>query len=204
MADAVGTPFTLSVNGLSIAGDRWGDGGTTLVLLHGGGQTRHSWDRTAAALAGRGYTVLTLDARGHGDTAWAPDGSYALVDFVGDLLGVLRTVDGPPPVLIGASLGGITSLCAVGENPGIASALALVDVVVDVEPKGIDQVTEFLSAHTDGFATLDVPPRRRAGRRRRSGTRARPTGSPGRHRTWPRNKPGGSPRRRRATCSPWG
>ncbi|MET9327330.1 alpha/beta hydrolase [Tsukamurella sp. NPDC003166] len=148
-------PFTVNAAGLTIAGDRWGEGGTTLVLLHGGGQTRHSWDRTAAALAARGHTVITLDARGHGDTAWAADGSYALADFVGDLLAVLDTLDGPPPVLIGASLGGITSLCAVGENPGIASALVLVDVVVDVEPKGIDRVTEFLSAHTDGFATLE-------------------------------------------------
>ncbi|QRY85561.1 alpha/beta fold hydrolase [Tsukamurella tyrosinosolvens] len=156
-------PFTVDAAGLTIAGDRWrgadsgsGSGsGTTLVLLHGGGQTRHSWDRTAAALAQRGYTVITLDARGHGDTAWAADGAYALGDFVGDLLGVLRTLDGPPPVLIGASLGGITSLCAVGENPGIASALVLVDVVVDAEKKGIERVTDFLAAHTDGFATLD-------------------------------------------------
>ncbi|NMD57927.1 MULTISPECIES: alpha/beta fold hydrolase [Tsukamurella] len=151
-------PFTVDADGLRIAGDRWrgGDGaGTTLVLLHGGGQTRHSWDRTAAALAERGYTVLTLDARGHGDTGWAADGAYALGDFVGDLVAVLRTLDGPPPVLIGASLGGITSLSAVGENPGIAAALVLVDVVVDAEKKGIERVTEFLAAHTDGFATLD-------------------------------------------------
>lgn len=158
-------PFTLDANGLSIAGDRWSaqrgtgagtDGpATTLVLLHGGGQTRHSWDRTAAALAARGYTVVTVDARGHGDTAWAADGAYALPDFVGDLLAVVGGLSGPPPVLIGASLGGITSLCAAGENPGVASALVLVDVVVDVEPKGIGRVTDFLEAHTDGFATLD-------------------------------------------------
>ncbi|WP_019201322.1 alpha/beta fold hydrolase [Tsukamurella sp. 1534] len=150
--------FTVDVNGMRIAGDEWSSGPTTgapILLLHGGGQTRHSWDRTAAALAQRGYTVLTLDARGHGDTAWAGDGGYALGDFVEDLLAVLGTLDGPPPVLIGASLGGITSLCAAGEHPGIASALVLVDVVVDAEQKGIERVTEFLSAHADGFATLD-------------------------------------------------
>ncbi len=157
-SDVSAAPFTVDAGGLTIAGDRWapsGGGARTLVLLHGGGQTRHSWDRTAAALVRRGYTVVTLDARGHGDTAWAADGSYALGDFVDDLLAVLGALDGAPPVLIGASLGGITSLCAVGENPGIASALVMVDVVVDVEPKGIDRVTDFLRAHTDGFATLD-------------------------------------------------
>ncbi|BDH55222.1 alpha/beta fold hydrolase [Tsukamurella sp. PLM1] len=149
--------FTVEVDGQTIAGDRWSTGtgaGAPIVLLHGGGQTRHSWDRTAADLAQRGRTVITLDARGHGDSAWAAGGGYALGDFVGDLLGLLGTLDGPP-VLIGASLGGITSLTAVGENPGIAAGLVLVDVVVDVEREGVKRVTDFLAAHTDGFATLD-------------------------------------------------
>ena len=59
------------------------------------------------------------------------------------------------PGVIGASLGGITSLCVVGENPGVASALVLVDVVVDVEPKGIERIKEFMTAHVDGFDSLD-------------------------------------------------
>lgn len=151
---AAAEPFTLDVGGLTIAGDRWDGTGTPILLMHGGGQTRHSWDRTAVELAGRGRTVVTLDARGHGDSAWAPDGDYELGGFTTDLVGVIGTLDAPP-ILIGASLGGITGLCVAGENPGIAAALVMVDVVVDVEPQGIARIKSFMGAHTGGFASLD-------------------------------------------------
>lgn len=159
MMDTSAQNLSVDINGLRICGNRW-DGGRSsghvspLVLLHGGGQTRHSWDRSAAALAQRGYEVYSLDLRGHGDSDWAPDKNYALGAFVGDLTGFLKTIDAKP-ILIGASLGGITSLCAVGEHPGIATALVLVDVVVDVEPAGIDRIKKFMTDHVDGFATLE-------------------------------------------------
>ncbi|MFW0793535.1 alpha/beta hydrolase [Gordonia sp. CPCC 205515] len=151
--------INLDINGLHICGDRWGgdpssDHASPIVLLHGGGQTRHSWDRSASALANRGYDVYTLDARGHGDSDWAPDKDYAIGAFVGDLVEFVKTLD-VAPILVGASLGGITSLCTVGEHPGIATALVLVDVVVDVEPAGIDRIKKFMTNHVDGFATLD-------------------------------------------------
>jgi pimeloyl-ACP methyl ester carboxylesterase len=125
-----------------------------VVLLHGGGQTRHSWDRTAARLATIGSTAVTLDARGHGDSDWHPDQHYLIDGFVADLLTFVATLD-RPPVLIGASLGGITALMAAGEHPGIARGLVLVDVVVSVERAGVARIKDFLTAHHDGFASLE-------------------------------------------------
>lgn len=159
MAATTEESFVAEINGLHLHGDRWpGDSGAghndPLVLLHGGGQTRHSWDRSAAALSGRGYEVYTLDLRGHGDTSWAPDKDYSMDAFAADLVGFLGTIDSTP-ILIGASLGGITSLCVAGEHPGVASALVMVDVVVDVEPEGIERIQKFMTDHVDGFATLD-------------------------------------------------
>lgn len=148
--------ITVDVDGMHLVGDRRRTASTTgspIVLLHGGGQTRHSWDRSADALAARGRDVYTFDLRGHGDSSWAHDG-YGIGGFVTDLRGVLLTLDAPP-VLIGASLGGITSLCVTGEQPGSVSALVMVDVVVDVEPAGIDRIKAFMSGHIDGFDTLD-------------------------------------------------
>lgn len=147
--------FHFDGDGVQIAGDRWpGDGpGQVVVLLHGGGQTRHSWDRTAERLAAQGSTVLTLDARGHGDSDWAPDRGYSIDDFVGDLLTFVATLD-QAPVLVGASLGGITSLVAAGEHPGLARGLVLVDVVVSIEREGVNRIRAFLTAHHDGFASL--------------------------------------------------
>ena len=159
MTDTAPQPFSVSAADVTLRGDHWPPGpnpsaGAPALLLHGGGQTRHSWDRTAVALAARGREVYTLDARGHGDSAWAPDGEYGLEAFVADLRGALASLPARP-VIIGASLGGITGLCTVGEDPAAAAALVMVDVVVNVEQKGIDRIKAFMTGHVDGFDTLD-------------------------------------------------
>jgi pimeloyl-ACP methyl ester carboxylesterase len=142
--------------GVRLAGERWeGDEQhAVVVLLHGGGQTRHSWKRTAERLAASGRTAVLLDARGHGDSDWHPAHDYALDGFVGDLIGYVVTLE-RPPVLVGASLGGITALIAAGEHPGLARGLVLVDVVVRVELKGVARIRDFMAATPEGFASLE-------------------------------------------------
>ena len=83
-----------------------------------------------------------------------PGPGLPIDDFVGDLLALVATLD-RPPVLVGASLGGIAALVASGEHPGLARGLVLVDVVVSVERAGVDRIREFLTAHHDGFASLE-------------------------------------------------
>jgi pimeloyl-ACP methyl ester carboxylesterase len=150
------TAVELAGAGVRLAGDRWpGEPGRPdVLLLHGGGQTRHSWDGTAARLTGAGWPVLSLDARGHGDSDWSPDGDYGLEPFAADLLAVIETLE-RPPVLVGASLGGMTSLVVAGEHPDAASGLVLVDIVVDAEPAGVERIRAFMSADPDGFARLE-------------------------------------------------
>jgi pimeloyl-ACP methyl ester carboxylesterase len=148
--------FQYQGDGVQITGDRWASGGLgeIVVLFHGGGQTRHSWDRTAERLAAAGATAVTLDARGHGDSDWHPGRDYSIDGFVGDLLAFVATLE-RTPVLVGASLGGITALVAAGEHPGLARGLVLVDVVVAVERAGVERIRTFLTAHHDGFASLE-------------------------------------------------
>ena len=143
--------------GVRLAGDRWagGDKGSVVLLLHGSGQTRHSWARTAERLAEGGRTAVVLDARGHGDSEWHPAQDYTLDGFLGDLIAFVRTLE-HPPVLVGASLGGITALVAAGENPGLARGLVLVDVVVRVQPEGVARIRDFMTADPDGFASLEA------------------------------------------------
>ena len=151
-------PETFFYDGSSVrlAGERWEgtEGGGVVLLLHGGGQTRHSWARTAERLAASGRTAVALDARGHGDSGWDPAGDYTLDGFVGDLVDYVSTLDGPP-VLVGASLGGIMALVAAGEHPSLARGLVLVDVVARVEPKGVARIRDFMRARPDGFASLE-------------------------------------------------
>jgi pimeloyl-ACP methyl ester carboxylesterase len=148
--------FAFEGAGVRLLGERWTaeDPRGIVVLLHGGGQTRHSWKRTAERLASAGWSAIAYDARGHGDSEWHPAQDYTLDGFVADLVALVETLE-ESPVLVGASLGGTTSLVAAGEHPGLARALVLIDVVVQVEPSGVARILDFLTAHRDGFASLD-------------------------------------------------
>jgi len=143
-------------DGLQLAADVVGHpDNPPAVLLHGGGQTRFSWGDTARGLANHGFHVVSLDLRGHGDSGWSPDGVYSIDHYVGDLRAVCATL-GRPAALIGASLGGLTSLLAVGEGSApIASALILVDVAPRINPAGSENILRFMQSAPEGFASLD-------------------------------------------------
>ncbi len=144
--------------GLRLAADVGGPGdGPTVVLLHGGGQTRHSWSGTWRVLVDAGWRAWSVDLRGHGDSDWSDDGDYSLDAFAGDILAVTRAMP-RPPILVGASLGGLASLVAVGESEvqgATARALVLVDVAHQVEQQGRERIGAFMTGHIDGFASLE-------------------------------------------------
>ena len=141
--------------GVKLAGDAVGrDGDPPVVLLHGGGQTRHAWGLTARALAGAGHYVVALDHRGHGDSEWPADGDYHLTTFAGDVVAVVAQL-GAPPVLVGASLGGLAGLIAEGERGPLLRALVLVDVGPRLEMAGVRRVLSFMETGLDGFASLE-------------------------------------------------
>ena len=124
------TPETVTIetpSGLRIVGDHWAGDGDTVVLAHGGGQTRHSWGGTAATLAARGFRVLSIDQRGHGDSDWSPDGDYRLSAFCDDALAVIAWT-GAPVAWVGASLGGSTGMHVLAADPTAIDRLVLVDI----------------------------------------------------------------------------
>ena len=142
--------------GVSIAGDSWGDPEGPLVLLqHGGGQTRHAWKNAGETLGAAGYHAIAFDARGHGDSDWALDERYGQDAMVEDLLCVIAALGDRRPVLVGASMGGGTSLVAVGEDRVDATALVLVDIAHRVEPTGISKIHAFMSQKPEGFDSLE-------------------------------------------------
>jgi peroxiredoxin len=146
-------------DGLRLAADEVGDPtDPPVVLLHGGGQTRYAWGSTARVLADRGWHAYRVDLRGHGESDWSPEGAYDIVSFSGDVAAICEQVGGAElPVLVGASLGGISSLLAIGEAPvPIARALVLVDVAPRTEPEGVKRIGDFMGQNLEtGFGSLE-------------------------------------------------
>jgi pimeloyl-ACP methyl ester carboxylesterase len=144
-------------NGLRIAADAYGDpADPPVLLLHGGGQTRHSWKTTQRNLGAGGWYAVSMDLRGHGDSDWAPDADYSLDGFADDVIAIARSLG--HPVLIGASLGGTSALTALGKTADdpVGRALVLVDVAPNIEPSGAMRILAFMGEHmANGFASLD-------------------------------------------------
>ena len=141
--------------GVELAADVGGpEQGVPVIMLHGVGQTRHSWGKAAARLATSGYRVTSFDLRGHGESDWSPDSVYGFERFIGDLAAV-QAVQSRPAFLVGASMGGLTSLLGVGEGVIAAAGLVLVDIAPRMEEAGASHITSFMRGNADGFASVE-------------------------------------------------
>src|ERR1700759_4439294 len=158
MTDLTPQPVSYAARqGTPLRGDGWGDPtAPTVFLVHGGGQTRHSWGGTAEALAQRGWYAVAYDQRGHGDSDWSEPGDYDIVRYGEDLADVVATCD-HRPVVVGASLGGLAGLMLEGDlAPGALPALVLVDIPPRQEAVGVERILPFMTAQAiEGFGSLD-------------------------------------------------
>jgi pimeloyl-ACP methyl ester carboxylesterase len=142
--------------GVRIAASRAGPiDGLPICLLHGGGQTRYSWRAALHTLASQGFLALSLDLRGHGESDWSDTGDYHINHYVEDVRAIVSTLE-QPPILVGASLGGISSLLLAGEAGGVPiSGLVLVDVSPNMRREGSSAILNFMLGTSDGFDSLD-------------------------------------------------
>jgi pimeloyl-ACP methyl ester carboxylesterase len=146
-------------SGFTIIDDRqvhyleWGHGGLPdLLCLHGGGQTAYMYEELGAALGNR-YHVLAPDLPNHGDSDGAVDafGPVGIAQTMGPLLdsfGMQRVA------MVGASLGGLTSIAFGDQHPDRVAAIALIDVGHKLEPEGVRKIIDFMRAH-ESFASLE-------------------------------------------------
>jgi len=154
-ADPVVTRFD-GFGGIHLVADVRGDPDAWPVLLmHGGGQTRHAWGTAAATLADAGWRSVSLDLRGHGESEWSLDADYAFSSFAADCIAVCDQL-GRPPVLVGASLGGVAAIIAEGASDRVVSSgLVVVDITPKSNPEGIERIHAFMESGAAGFASLE-------------------------------------------------
>jgi len=146
---------------LTLVADEWNKVANTsgerpaILMLHGGGQNRYSWKNTGQVLADRGFHVVALDSRGHGDSDRSPTADYSVDSLGADTLRVIDQIGGPT-VLIGASMGGLTGILAAHQaGPEVITKLVLVDVVPRFEKDGSARIRDFMFSGVDGFDSLE-------------------------------------------------
>jgi len=140
-----------------IIASEWGDNVNPLVImLHGGGQTRHSWKGVAAKIANLGFHVIAHDLRGHGESFWDSDGDYTFDAHRDDLVRIIQQL-GKKANLVGASLGGMISLSLAGheEENKHCSGLIMVDIGMRPNDEGSDRIVEFMRSGAKGFASVE-------------------------------------------------
>lgn len=115
-------------NGLSLHYLDWGEAGRPpLLLLHGLSANAHVWDDYARQQRVR-FHVLALDQRGHGNSAWSPEGAYSTFDHLADLAVLGDALELPPVTMIGSSMGGRNALAYAACYPERVARLVVVDI----------------------------------------------------------------------------
>jgi pimeloyl-ACP methyl ester carboxylesterase len=120
----------VTVNGLRLHVVETGDaspGRPAMILLHGIARHAHTFDHIAGDFS-RTYRVLAVDMRGHGDSAWSPDGAYLVQDYVKDLEGLVDQLRLTRVTLLGNSTGGRVAQVYAGLHPDNVARLVVEDV----------------------------------------------------------------------------
>ncbi|WP_432825605.1 alpha/beta fold hydrolase [Dactylosporangium sp. CA-092794] len=117
-----------------------------VLFLHGGGLTAYTWVPLFGHLGGR-YRCIAPDLRGHGDSAWAPDGHYLLPDYVRDVRALTAELGIDGCSVVGMSLGGHVALAAAVDGLPFRS-LTLVDVGPSVSRSGGAGIRTFTRTHS--------------------------------------------------------
>jgi pimeloyl-ACP methyl ester carboxylesterase len=125
---------------VTIRGESAGEG-PPIVLCHGITATRRSVVHGSRRLERGGHTVISYDARGHGESDPAPaDGSYGYPQLVEDLGAVVEEqAGGRPAVLAGHSMGAHTAVAMALAQPRRVAGLVLIGPAFDgaIEPDSL-------------------------------------------------------------------
>lgn len=97
-----------------------------LILQHGGRDHCRSWDWVAQELR-KDWHVIAADLRGHGDSAWSPDGDYTMNSYVYDFAQLIHTLGYNEVTICAHSLGGNIATRFTGLYPERVRKLANIE-----------------------------------------------------------------------------
>ncbi len=129
----------------------WGTGPPEIVFLHGGAQNAHTWDTVALAL---GRPLVAIDLPGHGHSDGGKNGSLNVPSNAEDIAVAIRELAPNAKLVVGMSLGGMTSVALAGHAPELVQRLALVDVTPGVDGPKSQQIANFING-PESFPNFD-------------------------------------------------
>lgn len=119
----------------------WGDGPPEIVLLHGGAQNAHTWDRVALLLD---RPLVAVDLPGHGHSDWRDDRDYTPQANAMDVAVAVRSLAPQARAVVGMSIGGLTGAGLLANAPDLVRALVLVDVTPGSRGAAARRITSFV------------------------------------------------------------
>jgi len=144
----------LEINGLRLRYLEWGrPEALPIVCVHGYTSSAEAFNAVTRRLEDRAHLVA-MDVRGHGESAWSPDGAYQYADQAGDLAALADQLGIERFVLIGTSMGGVIAMVYASQHADRLRGLVLNDIGPEVEA-GSSRITGLVRSRPADFASLD-------------------------------------------------
>jgi pimeloyl-ACP methyl ester carboxylesterase len=137
--------------GQTISALVWGDSEPEVVLVHGGAQNAHTWDTVALAL---GRPLVAVDLPGHGHSSHRDDHVYWPAENAVALERAVRVLAPEARMVVGMSLGGLTSIALADRAPDLVRRLVLVDVTPGVNREKSSAIAQFIDG-PEFFSSFD-------------------------------------------------
>ncbi len=138
-------------DGRAVSALKWGTAEPQMVFVHGGSQNAHTWDTVLLDL---GVPALAIDLPGHGHSSWRDDAMYSPHSMAVDIAEVIALHAVSAKVVVGMSLGGLTSLALAGHAPHLVQELVLVDITPGVNGDKAKAILDFVNG-PQTFASFD-------------------------------------------------
>jgi pimeloyl-ACP methyl ester carboxylesterase len=144
----------LTVNGLGLRYLEWGrPGALPVVCVHGYTSSAEAFSAMARRIQDRTH-IIAMDVRGHGESAWSPEGAYGYADQAGDLAVLVDQLGIERFLLIATSMGGVISMVYAAQHAARLRGLVLNDIGPDVEA-GSGRITGLVRTRPADFASLE-------------------------------------------------
>ena len=138
-------------DGRTLSALKWGTQSPEITLVHGSAQNAHTWDTVSLAM---GVPMIAIDLPGHGHSSWRSDGNYEPSVLAPDVATAIETWAPKTRLVVGMSLGGLTTLALAGQRPELVLSLANVDITPGVNSKKAKAITDFVNG-PQSFASFE-------------------------------------------------